>query len=340
MNHWMNGAELLKYYKGHGGSGWKDADVKKFDDYVRYVITPMIISDHAHMGNPYGTQNQPLGIAKARMQLGVYLNDEVLFNFGYDLLFNSSMTHYGNREFLSIFGASPINLFQLGMGLGGEYMEANRDGTHMGMCVQYYGTMAELLWHQKGYVDGNYDMYGLILHNEKTPRYFQSLEWLNQGALEGGVPLSKDGNIMVLGQNCLGRIQQWYNHYHYRLNDKYPLPAKFVEYAKKYESPQEDILLHAELDKDGVTIAKENMAKTVTYLQLSCKVINKNITINYSGTGNAEVKLFDLSGRLLSKLNFSTAGSKKISLKGFNKGMYIVKLTSVLGTKAQKVLYQ
>ena len=340
-NNWMNGVELLKYYKGHGGSGWKAADIKAFDDYVRYKIYPMIISGHAHYGSPFSTQNQPLGVAKFRMQVGIYLNDEVIFKMGYHLLFNIYKTHYGNTKFEPIFDTTHVNLFQLGMGPGGEYMEANRDGTHMGMCVGYYATMAEFLWNQKGYVDGNYDMYGMILLGEKTPRYFQSLEWLTNASLNGGAPLSKNGGVMVLGQLCLGRVWQWYNHYYHRLNDKYPLPAKLVEYAMKYESKKSDNrLLYADLDKDETVIVKENMPKTVNRLQLSCKIINKKIAINYHGTEKAQVKLFDLSGRLLSKLNFSKAGSKNISLKGFRKGMYIINIKSVAGSKVQKVLYQ
>ena len=105
--------------------------------------------------------------------------------------------------------------------------------------------------------------------------------------------------------------------------------AKIMKWAIRYEDSQVGIS-----DK---AIGNKNSVKSPLFSSVAC---NEKIAINYSGTEKAQVKLFNLSGRLLSKLDFSKASNKNISLKGFRKGMYIISLKSVAGLKVQKVLYQ
>ena len=78
-----------------------------------------------------------------------------------------------------VVGYGYVSLFELSVGLGGEYMEINRgampdgqsglpyDKGHLGMCVIATQNCAEILWHQ------GYDMFDMKLHNEKLPRLFK-----------------------------------------------------------------------------------------------------------------------------------------------------------------------
>ena len=93
-------------------------------------------------------------------------------------------------------------------------------------------------------------------------------------------------------------------------------------------------------DESTDLINNENMTKTVNSSLFASVVGNGKITLNYSGKENAQVKIFDLSGRLLLELNFSKAGSKNVSLRGFRKGVYIISFKSVMGSEIRKVLYK
>ena len=242
INGWLEGAEILKHYHG-GYDGWSQEDRDTYDNqYVRKHLVPLSLGWQGNIGSPFGTQNQPLNVAKARIMLGIYLDDETLFQDGYDHLFEPRLY---NNQYEELFGHNPISLMELTISPTGEYMEINRDPGHMGMCVHTTQTCAEILWHQ------GIDMYGMKIHEDETPRLLLGLEWLTRAAY-GGAPSTREGNVK-LGQGRIGDYEAMYNHYHHRMNDQYPLPQRFVGHVMTQREARRGnrrTLTHADLSEN------------------------------------------------------------------------------------------
>ncbi len=259
MDRWLNAAELLKY-AGGGFDGWRKEDIEQFDnDHVRKLLVPLALGWPGNIGSPFGTQNQPLYVAVARVYLGIYLDDEAMLKSGYDYFFKKNRYVYDDlgtksylidlpeNDYLKVFGEKPINLFELSIGIGGEYMERNRDEGHMNMCVHAIQKIAEPLRHQ-----GMDDVYTMKFLDEETPRYLQSIYWLSKGALEGGTATSKIGDV-EFSTGRLQNVEQVYNYYHHILKDKYPLPKSFLKYVIEKRELQKgnlDVLLYGDLSKN------------------------------------------------------------------------------------------
>ena len=255
---WLNGADILSHYNG-GFEGWKKSDVEKFNrDYVRELLVPLALAWPGNMGSPYGTQNQPLYVAEAQIALGIYLDDKALFMMGYNHLFEKRLYKYDDlgtkphlvheteNDYKKVFGENPVNLFELSVGRGGEYMERNRDVAHMGMCVTAIQKMAAMLQRQ-----GYDDVYTMTFLDEKTPRFLQGIEWLCKASLEGGAPTTKIGDV-TFGKGRIGNYEQVYDYYHNILEDKYPLPESFLNYVKnqrKNKAGKIYVLLYSDLHK-------------------------------------------------------------------------------------------
>jgi hypothetical protein len=219
---WLEGAEILKHYHG-GYKGWSAAEREKFDrQYVRKHLVPLSLAWQGNIGNPYATQNQPLNVAKARIMLGIYLDDESLFQDGCDHLMKARL-HGGGYS--KIFGRNPISLMELSIGPNGEYMEINRDRGHMGMCVATTQKCAEILWHQ------DVDLYGMKFHEDEKPRILLGLEWLTRAAY-GGERATRIGDVSIR-PGKIGNYEMMYNHYHHRLKDRYPLSKEFTDHVMR-----------------------------------------------------------------------------------------------------------
>jgi hypothetical protein len=256
MAKWLNAAELLKHVDG-GFKGWKKQDIENFDNnYVRKLFVPIALGWPGNIGSPYGTQNQPLYVAVSRVFLGIYLDDEAMLKSGYNYFFKKNRYYFddlGTKPYLvnlpendyqKVFGEKPINLFELSIGKGGEYMERNRDEGHMNMCVSAIQQIAEPLRHQ-----GIDDVYTMKFFDEKTPRFLQGVYWLSKGALEDGTPTTKLGKVKF-STGRLQSVEQVYNYYHHILKDKYPLPESFLKFIKEKRKTQKgglDVLLHGDL---------------------------------------------------------------------------------------------
>ena len=248
---WLKSAELLKHYEG-GYSGWSQKDRNRYDQrYVRRLLVPVAMVWNGNIGSPYGTQNQPLNVAKARMMLGIYLDDEALFKNGYNYFYDKNLSGgYGKKwRYKDILGGNPINLFELSIGLNGQFMEGNRDNAHMQMCVVTTQTLMEMLWKQ------GLNAYETKFLGEKAPRFFQGMLWLIKGIkLEGvdrvGAPTDLKGAIKF-SPGGMGAYEMFYNHYRYRLKGKYPFPPEIEQYVlerrKGRMKPRQ--FIYADLDK-------------------------------------------------------------------------------------------
>lgn len=338
---WIQSAELLKYYEGPdgNGSGWKEEDVKKFDRYMRYVLVPMTLGWRGNFGDPYGCQNQPLNVVKARMMAGIFTNDKGIFYNGYNW-FNK--TTFSKSDYPSIFGKSEITIYEWSINShknAGEYMEINRDEGHMGMCVGTTQKIVDVLWHQKGYIP-EYDMYGDIYNEESTPKFFQGQEWLCKAALGGGANTCTKGKVTI-SAGRVGAIAQIYNHYHFRLKDKYPLSDNYVNQAKKYSSGSHDLLLHAKLNDgweeqvnidNAGTVASPKLSFTIKVNNSSMLIINRQNSVT-----NASVKIYSLNGKLVKKVEMAK-NIKTVSLRNLNHGVYMVRFNADGVSETKKFL--
>lgn len=347
---WFESADLLKNAKVNGkGSGWKDADIKTFDTYASEVLTPMTLGWRGTTGGPWGGQNQAFNVAMGRLQAGIYLNDTTVFNKGIHLLYDKRYGPYGGTSFEPIFGHEKVSLFELTINshhTPGEYQEVNRDLGHMGMCSATSHQIAYTLWCQNGYSDYA-DFYGKIFYDDPAPRYFQGQNWLAKGTFTSGVPYSKKGagGTIKLDAGCVGSCQQVYNHYHYLLNDKYQLSQDYVNYAKGgSNTSSRDRLLHARLNdgweegpvgNDIANTAAVSLLKSAFSMTIGS---NRMLTITNSGAiKKTTVKLFNLSGKLIKNAAMDKK-SKTVSLKGLNRGLFLIKIQGDGVREIEKIL--
>ena len=236
LGNWLEAAEILRHYKINGqGSGWSEANIQKYNTYVRRVFYPLAMSWQGNIGNPWETQNQPDYVAYARMNLGIYMDDEAMYQSGYDHFFDRKL--YGNKSgykdwdgnrhtYIDLFGRKPISLFELTIAPDGTYMEVNRDGGHMSMCKVATYKIAELLWHQ------GIDMYDMKIHNDQIPRLVKGVDWLYTHSNEVPFWNQRRGNEDGPGQITMGKFlkglaihEMVYNHYKHRLKDKYAITS-------------------------------------------------------------------------------------------------------------------
>jgi hypothetical protein len=256
MQKWIYSAEILKHYKG-GYTGWSNADRDQYDKFVRDVLVPVSLAWWGNTGNNGGpgSSNQPLNVAKARMMLGIYLDDKALFQSGYDHMFNTLHTFTKENKQWTWPDDSPIgkvgiplNQFQPTIDKGGEYTEINRlpaPNDHVGMSRASAQNMADMLCHQ------GYDMYDMIFGNETTPRYLQGANWLLKGVTDG-INMSLHNRTVKLDDNYIGDYEAVYNHYKYRSTGDYDISSleQYVMQQRANKAKSIGILLHADLAKD------------------------------------------------------------------------------------------
>src|SRR5699024_6034737 len=72
---WVSAAEIIRYYN-NGSANWLDADVKKFDGFVLMLLQTI--------SGPFSkAPNWKASRALARMSAGVFLEDQDVYDLGY-----------------------------------------------------------------------------------------------------------------------------------------------------------------------------------------------------------------------------------------------------------------
>ncbi len=355
MGKWLEAAEILAHYKIDGkGSGWTESEIQDFNTkYVRGVLYPVAMGWLGNIG-PWSAQNQPIYVAYARMNLGVYMDDEAMFMSGYNHAFAPVRKGYepgykdwnGNRHtFMQLFGRDPVSVFELTLGPDGTYMEINRDNGHMGMCINATYMIAELLWHQ------DIDMYQMIINNENTPRMVKGVDWLYAHRLEN-TPFwnqrrgqeSGPGMVILDTLKTMGNQEIIYNHYKYRLKDRYPLPdldksveiSRLGHYKNGYHirvSQQWPSLFptvtHSGVSKDietAINITKNRESDILVYPNPA------NGRLNIKSKERIEsVTLFSIDGHIIKREDTIGFYSTKINLEGLCPGLFLVEVKSELG---------
>ena len=369
MGNWLEAAEILRHYKINGqGSGWSVADVQGYGAFVRRILYPLAMS-WIGTTNPFNAQNQPIYVAYARMNLGIYMEDESMYESGHNLLFERSM--YGNNggyadwdgkkhSLVDLYGRKPISIYELTLAPDGTFMEINRDGGHMNMCKVATYKIAELLWHQ------GIDMYEMKIHNDQRPRLVQGVDWLYTHS--DGVPFwnQRLGNNKGKGQitmgsqlKGLGVHEMAYNHYKYRLKDKYAIKSlndvtisgrdgyidkngtfrRMGPGSTNYtETNIFTVLTHADVSKDLQTPIITN-AKSTLMPKLSMMINgSKILMINYRGWDkNAQVKLYNPAGRVVQRISLAH-GIRRFPLKSLSQGLYVAQFKADGANNIQKFI--
>ncbi len=360
---WLEAVELLKYYKGHGGSKWSKEDVTNFDKYMREVLAPMTIGWGGHGNGVWDGQNQNLNVYKARMMSGIYLNDKGMFDAASYLMFEKKRSYAEN---MAVHGKNSITYVEQSIGSvnhPGELMEINRgsqtkaDFGHMLMCVTTIHQMAELLSHQQGYVD-EYNFYELKIDDSPTPRLVHMIDWLTKMAIIGGPYVKADFNgesgEIVSANSATGavrskykdtqkvrgrtdkhtsKIQQMYNWYHYVLKDKYALPQEYKQEALNGRGSTIDILLHARLNDGWVSpdTIKQIINSSVDVFAENHLKIYPNPTssiINVTGEDMDKVTVFNMHGEIVKTYLPGNNNHLEINLINQPTGIYFIKILS------------
>ncbi len=221
-----------------------------------------------NVGNPAGSSNQPLNVAKARIMVGIFLDDKALFQSGYDHLMNT--LHKPRHLDPGLAGAeivwpdwSPIdkeeslNLFELSVDINGEYTEVNRTPApngHVAMDEESLNHIIEVLCHQ------GYDLYGeTVTYNtgngapdmtDAKPRHLLSQEWFADGAT-GEFTMTLHPSKGLAPWRA-ANLEQAYNHYKYRSTEKYDLSKLEEVILAQRENGENRLIttvLYSELDK-------------------------------------------------------------------------------------------
>lgn len=372
---WINAVELLRYYKGNDGtgSGWTIGEIAQWDKYFKEVFAPMTMGWGGHGNGVWNCQNQNLNVYKARMMAAIHSNNRGMFDAASYLMFENKRSYSENME---VHGKAAITYVEQSIGSVnhlGELMEISRgsevhaDFGHVGMCLSTINQMSNFLWHQRGYVD-NYDFYGLVIDNDPKPRQVHMIDWIAAMAIIGG-PYTKQqfendndpdndrGTILpassstgavrskykstqkVIARTDLytGAAHQYYNHYHYEMNNAVPIASEYADIAKNGGGTTTDRLLFARLNdgwvspdtaNDQVDAINKNFTSTVPNISFVMGVSSsKMLMVNSNGNiKNASIKIYNLNGRLLKNVAVNNR-TTTISLKKLNHGLYLVKFT-------------
>ncbi|MEE9383903.1 MAG: hypothetical protein V3V08_10870 [Nannocystaceae bacterium] len=215
-------------------------------------------------------------MAKARIMLGIYLDDKALFQSGYGHLSNTmhDPRHQdpGIAEAEIPFpAASPIDkddpmaLFELAIDYDGEHTEINRNpapnGGHVSMDVEALFHTAESLCHQ------GYDMYGMKMDyrlsdsspyiTDSKPRFLLNADWMVASA-DPGIVMKfypskglQQADYMGSEINIGSAYENVYNHYKHRRSDTYDISTleAFVLSKRAAGKTGLDTLLYADLDE-------------------------------------------------------------------------------------------
>ena len=142
---YCNAAELLKY----SWTGWSKADQKQFEKMLRNVFYPIIEDFY-----PTANGNWDASMMQTMLAMGVYLDDQTMFDRGVDYYLNGN----GNGAVRNYFKPS------------GQCQETGRDQAHTQMGLDFLACTCEIAWNQGLDLYGAYDN-RLLKGFEYTAKY-------------------------------------------------------------------------------------------------------------------------------------------------------------------------
>jgi hypothetical protein len=186
-NNWVAGAEIIRHYN-NGAAGWKKTDIAKFEEMCK-VFERLMLEWKGSSSSYGGGQNQDVGIARTRMALGVFLNDQALFDQGTYLLFE---LQYDDKGVVKRHG-HVVNLVGTTVASNGEIMELNRDAGHGTGSFNSLANAAEILRHQN--VPDKYKLYNYFLDDDTIPRLLKGSEFLANSYVHSPSPITDNKNF-------------------------------------------------------------------------------------------------------------------------------------------------
>ena len=341
------GAEIIRYHKRDGKSaGWKDADIEKYENTICKVFERIALMWRGSAGC-YGCQNQDLAVARSRMALGVFSNDQGLFDEGIRLLFKRQ---YTGSDVNKIHGHA-VNLVDLTIAKDGEIMEFNRDAAHGTGSVNCLVNAAEILRQQKKYT--TYNVYDHInpIDQDKQPKLLTGSEFAGNAYVVtkngGSIKLlhGKSGNPTDFTTTKIGHYSAMVVNYYRNILKVSPSSlTKLTEADDLFRNSNSypsytlpwTFLTHSDLSKDiqvGVIAEKSIATKSL----FSANIVNDRVLkLGYTGGKTAIVKLFTPAGRMVKSVSLN--GAKEVSLKNLNHGLYLVKFTADGVSETKKLL--
>ena len=339
---WIAAAEIIRHYKISNGSlaGWKEVNITEFENSMAKYFELILLRWQGSNGL-YNGINQPAAVVRSMFAIGVFLNDPGLFKIGTDFLFEYKHT----KSQIVDFHKREVNFVEICIADDGEDMELNRDYGHGTGTLNCISGCAEILRQQREHIDySKYNLYEYRSNDVSDP-----LPRLLMGAKYCAYTQRHDGSGLSINPNSSrndrkGHYQECVlNYYKHISKDGFtmPLVEKVAELARDrvgiaYTAAW-TALTHADLYKDmaavGTVLNSAKLNKSLFTLRIKD---NKMLVLNYTSGKNATVKLFTPAGRMIKSVFLNEA--KSVSLKGFNHGLYIVKLQVGDVTETKKLL--
>ena len=260
--HFINAAELLRY----SNSGWKQSDIKAFEDYIKKVY----ISVTNNRTPP--TPNWLFSILEVRMAVAIFTEDEDLWN--------ESLRTWRHRIRTSIYqtsdGKTPVRFgdqsdafmrkwwygaWQAGVWVDGISQETCRDMPHNQMGLKGMTATAEMAWNQ-----------GVDLYGEEKQRLADYMEF--HAKILMGDPRPR-GLCTINKNNTRDTWEIGYNHLVNIKGMKLPNSLRVIKRIRPTESRRHmwawETLTHADVGK-----------------YLSTQPQNYTLTTNVNGQGTVE----------------------------------------------------
>ena len=196
----MSAAEIIRHYN-NGAAGWSQTDIHQFEKLVA-----VFKKEALQWSGSASCPNQGISVAFHRMALGVYTDDQSLYQSGLNLFVNDILRT-----------DDPVRIAILP---SGEVWEINRkqggDCGHASYNIEGILNLSEMAW-----IQGD-DIYSLKIDGEKVPRILKGVEYMARCIVAGPVQTTKEG---LVGCTRLRPVsyEAALNHYTNRLQN-YTLP--------------------------------------------------------------------------------------------------------------------
>ncbi|MEP4079820.1 alginate lyase family protein [Haloferula sp.] len=198
-----NAAELLK----HTWDGWPEDRQERFGTMLRKIWNPIIRDFY-----PTANGNWDASMIQTLMAMGVFLDDQVMFDWGKNYYLHGS----GNGAIGNYFKKS------------GQCQESGRDQLHTHMGLEFLSNACETAWTQ-----------GIDLYGAQDNLLLKGFEYTAKYNLGNEVPYepyrSVDGRYLYRGISDKGRgrlspiYEKVFNHYHHRKGLEAPFVKKVLE---------------------------------------------------------------------------------------------------------------
>ena len=209
----VNAAELMRYTyrKAQYANGWTEEDTRLTERMFREVFLPILTTFVE--AAPYANGNWGGSVNKMRMAIGIFTDDEALYNAAVDY-------HLYSRDN----GSLPNYIAE-----SGQLQESGRDQAHCMLGVGVLAELAECAWKQGD------DLYGAL--DNRLMKGYEYLSKVNLGYKDVPFKVWKDatgkyGNWLGMGEAAMGEFRAVfeiaYNHYTVRRGLTMPYTEKVL----------------------------------------------------------------------------------------------------------------